>query len=111
MNESTPSSTEPGPSAAPRTARPRPQISLGFMMLMMVIFAVMSAALLYGSRVPAVQEEIDILFDGNAGSSGNSGGRVPHIIFIMFTFTSPLLLAGTLATGLGVLRWFHRRGA
>ncbi len=88
-----------------------PQISLGFMMLVMVVFAVMSAGLLYAARVPAVQEELSILMTGKSSAVGASKGRIPHIVFIMFTFTSPLLLAGVLSTAVGVMRWLDRRGA
>ena len=78
------------------------------MMLMMVIFAVMSAGLFYASRVPAVQQELEVLVGGQAGDSQDVG-RLAHIVFIMFTFTSPLLLAGVLSTGLAILRWYERR--
>lgn len=91
-----------------RPNRRPPQISLGFMMMAMVIFSIMSAGLLYASRVPAVQEEWSLLFTGKA-STGGDEGRMPHIVFIMFTFTSPLLLAGALSTGMAVMRWWGRR--
>jgi hypothetical protein len=32
-----------------------------------------------------------------------------QITFVMFTFTSPLLLAGVIATVMSILRWFERR--
>ncbi len=86
-----------------------PQMSLGFMMLMMVIFSVMSAGLFYASRVPAVQDEINVLVHGNSGGDREDVGRLAHITFIMFTFTSPLILAGFLSTGIALLRWFVRR--
>ena len=79
------------------------------MMLMMVIFSVMSAGLFYASRVPAVQEEFEVLLHGRTGAGSDDVGRLAHITFIMFTFTSPLILAGVLSTGLAVLRWLERR--
>lgn len=81
------------------------------MMLMMVIFSVMSAGLFYASRVPAVQDELNVILHGKSGGSGDDVGRLAHITFILFTFTSPLLLAGTLSTALAVLRWLDRRRA
>ena len=94
---------------APNTARRRPpQISIGFMMLMMVVFAVISAGLFYASRVPAVQDDISALFKGTSASAEDVG-RAAHVSFIMFTFTSPLILAGVLSTGMAVLRWYQRR--
>ncbi|TWU58828.1 hypothetical protein Poly51_16080 [Rubripirellula tenax] len=92
-----------------RLSRRPPQISIGFMMLMMVVFALMSAGLLYAARVPAVQEELSMLVSGKAASLGADGGRAPHILFIMFTFTSPLLLALVLSSCMGMLRWFNGR--
>lgn len=93
----------------PSTGRRPLQISLGFMMLMMVIFSVMSAGLFYASRVPVVQEELSVLVSGKTGAGGDEVGRLAHITFIMFTFTSPLLLAGVLSTGLAIVRWLERR--
>lgn len=91
-----------------KTRRP-PQISIGFMMMLMVIFSVMSAGLFYASRVPAVQEELSVLLDGKSDGGGEDVGRLAHITFIMFTFTSPLLLASLLSTILAVMRWYERR--
>ncbi|QDT07853.1 hypothetical protein K227x_62820 [Rubripirellula lacrimiformis] len=87
--------------AAPPKRRP-PQISIGFMLLMTIVFAVMAAGLLYAARVPAIQNEF-------TRRSGGDVGRLPHIIFVMFTFTSPLLLAGTLSTCMAVKRWWTNR--
>lgn len=77
-------------------------------MLMMIVFAVISAGLFYASRVPAVQDDISALFKGTS-STANDVGRATQISFIMFTFTSPLILAGVLSTGMSVLRWYNRR--
>ena len=79
------------------------------MMLMMIVFSIMSAGLFYASRVPIVQEEISVLVQGKGGGSGGEAGRLAHIIFIMFTFSSPLILAGVLSTAVGLLRWYERR--
>jgi hypothetical protein len=92
----------------PPPERRRPfQISLGLMMLMMVIFAVTSAGFFYASRVSAVQDEINVLVGGKLGGSKETG-RLAQIVFIMFTFTSPLLLAGVLSTGVAIVRWLQR---
>jgi hypothetical protein len=93
----------------PTKHRRPPQISLSFMMLMMVIFSMMSAGLYYASRVPAVQEEINVMVHGRSGGDSEDVGRLAHITFIMFTFTSPLILAGVLSTAMAVLRWLERR--
>jgi hypothetical protein len=85
-----------------------PQMSLSFMLMMMVIFSVMSAGLYYASRVPAVQDEISVLAHGKSSGAREDAGRLAHITFIMFTFTSPLILAGVLSTGMALLRWANR---
>ena len=85
------------------------QISISMMMLLMVVFAVMSAGLFYASRVPAVRNEIAALISGEAQTSGEDVGRAAHIAFIMFTFSSPLILACVLSTGLSIVRWFEKR--
>jgi hypothetical protein len=85
------------------------QISIGIMMLVMVVFAVMSAGFFYASRVPAIRDEVAALVYGKSSTGGEDIGRSAHIAFIMFTFTSPLLLAGLLSTGMSVLRWFEQR--
>jgi hypothetical protein len=84
-------------------------MSLGFMMLTMGIFSLMSAGLFYASRVPAVQEEVKVLVHGETGGASEDVGRTAHITFIMFTFTSPLILASVLSTGMAVRRWYERR--
>ncbi|TWU34475.1 hypothetical protein [Novipirellula artificiosorum] len=96
----------------PPLRRRPPQISLGFMMLMMLIFALISAGILYASRVPAVRDELSLLIKGTpSGAIGSSeDGRFAHIVFILFTFTSPLILAGVLSSGMAALRWFQQRG-
>lgn len=79
------------------------------MMLMMIVFSIMSAGLFYASRVPIVQDEISVLVQGKAAAPSGDKGRLAHIVFVMFTFSSPLLLAGVLSTVVTVLRWLERR--
>ena len=79
------------------------------MMLMMIVVSIMSAGMFYASRVPAIQEELSVLLQGKSGSAGQDGGRFAHMVFIMFTFTSPLILAGVLATIVTLLNWIQRR--
>ncbi len=85
-----------------------PQISLAVMMLLTVVLAVMSAGLFYASRVGAVQDEISVLSGNSVGQTGEDTGRLAHVIFIMFTFTSPLILAGVLSMAVGVFRRLQR---
>jgi len=75
------------------------------MILLMSIFAVMSAGMFYASRVGAIQDEISV-FGG--GSSASEPNRTAHLIFLMFTYTSPLLLAMILGTIVSVMRFLNR---
>ncbi|KAA1261579.1 hypothetical protein LF1_41290 [Rubripirellula obstinata] len=102
-----------GRSAADPIAKPSrrpPQISLGFMLLSTVVLAVMSAGIFYASRVGAVQDELSVLSGGSVESGGVDASRFSHIVFIMFTFTSPLILAAILSTVVGVMKWLDRSG-
>jgi len=89
-------------STSPKT---RPQISIALMILLMSIFAVMSAGMFYASRVGAIQDEISI-FGGNSASS--EPNRSAHLTFLMFTYTSPLLLALVLGTIVSIMRFRNR---
>lgn len=87
----------------------RVQISLGFMMLLMVVFSFISAALLYASKVPVVQQEWSTLIGREPAPDQNLvEGQSWHLIFILFTFTSPLMLAGVLSTLLSLMRWSRK---
>lgn len=94
------------PSSSPR--RPRIQVSLTMMMLLMVIFSVIAAGLLYASRVPAVQQELSVLTDGRLEAQGDPN-RSAHLVFILFTLMAPVLTAGVLATGVNLLKMFRSR--
>lgn len=99
-------------SAAPRSAAQRPplQFSLGFLLLLTLVMAMMGGGLMYASLVPAVQEELSLLTGAEVPELSARAGRSAHIGFIMFTFTSPLILAGVLSTALAVFRWLVRSG-
>lgn len=87
---------------------PRVQVSLTLMLLSMVVFAVISAGLFYASQVPVLRQEVSMLFTGKSESSDEDVGRVAHRAFIMFTFTSPLLLACMISLAVGFLKRFDR---
>ena len=87
---------------------PRFQISLSLMLMLMVVFAFISAALFYASQVPVIREELAILFYGESGKTGEDAGRLAHRAFILFTFTSPLLLACSLSLILSAMKLLQR---
>lgn len=86
-------------SAGTRSARSggRFQISLTLMLLLMVVFAFISAGLFYAMRVPAIRQEVSLLFGIESNDGAEDVGRFAQLAFIMFTFTSPLLLAAVLS--------------
>jgi hypothetical protein len=78
------------PDRSPNLLTPtRPQISITLMLLFLSIFAVMAAGLFYASRVGSVRNELAVL----AGTAPEPASRVAHLAFLLFTYTSPLLLA------------------
>lgn len=85
----------------------RPQMSLAFMLLMNVIFCVLLGTFYYASRVPVIADEVSMMFGGR-GSSGDSG-RGMHMVFLMFTYTAPLILAGVLSTIMTIWRKLEGR--
>jgi len=81
------------------------------MLMLMLIFAFISAGLFYASRVPAIQTEFAMLITGKVpDATDGDPGRVAQITLVMFTYTSPLLLAGVISISVAVLRWYERRG-
>lgn len=72
------------------------------MLVVMLIFTLMSVALFYASRVEAIQSEISMLF-GIQPPSNAKASRQSHLIFLLFTYASPLLMAAVLSTAYGVM--------
>lgn len=85
----------------------RPQISLALMLLLMVIFVVMSAGMFYASRVGAVQDELALL-SGSSRGGASEANRTAHLVFLLFTYTSPLLLAMCLSGAVALVRYRQR---
>ncbi len=84
-----------------KTARPM-QLSLGVMLLMMLIFAFFSAGFFYAAKIPEVQQELAVLTGRPVDVDRSRRG--PQIAFILFTFTSPLLLAMIVSVAGQVMR-------
>jgi hypothetical protein len=77
------------PDRSPNLLTPtRPQISITLMLLFLSIFAVMAAGLFYASRVGSVRNELAVL--AGTATDPEPASRVAHLLF---TYTSPLLLA------------------
>lgn len=78
------------------------------MLLMNLIFCIIAGTVYWASRVPAVADEVGMLLGGRGGDADSSSRKI-HIIFVMFTYTAPLLLAGLLSTMLSIWQLVQRR--
>jgi hypothetical protein len=67
------------------------QIGISTMLVLVIVAAVISAGLVYAARIPEIQEELSVLFGIEV--TADRTRRAPQILFILFTVTSPLLLA------------------
>lgn len=85
---------------APSQNSSRPQVSIAVSLLLVLISAVFLAGLFYASRVPSVQTDIAI-WVGTQPPEDESGS-LSQVLFIMFTFTSPLVIAMTLSLVMSV---------
>ncbi len=74
----------------------------------MMIASMLAAMFFYGSRIEEVQEELRLYFGYSTPSRSNNNGRLTHLVFLLFTYSSPLLLAGLIATARGLMQ---RRGS
>ena len=84
-------------------------MSLAMMLLLMAVFGVVSAGLLYASKVPAIQSEWSALTGQSFEAMDQRSGRTRQVLFIVFTFTSPILLASLLSLVDSLLRRRARR--
>ena len=82
------------------SSRPKPQIGIAAMLLLVLVSAVFSGGLVYATRTPEIQEELAVLFGTEVTADRTRRG--PQILFILFTLTSPLLLAGLLSTAMAI---------
>lgn len=81
-----------------RRASSRSQISLGMMLLLTMIACMLAAMFLYGTRIEEVQTELRLYFGYTSPHKTTEASRTMHLVFLLFTYSSPLLLAGMIAT-------------
>jgi hypothetical protein len=88
--------------------RRRPQISLGMLLMLNVVFCGIGGAIYWASQVPAIRNEVSLLLGGR-GSAAGEESRAMHMAFLIFTYSAPLLLAGTVSAIMGVWQWIEQR--
>ncbi|WP_146580719.1 hypothetical protein [Neorhodopirellula pilleata] len=81
-----------------KSSRPTWQIGIAAMLLLVLVSAVFSGGLVYAARIPEIQEELSVLFGTEVTADRTRRG--PQILFILFTLSSPLLIAGLLSTAM-----------
>lgn len=86
--------------------RPRFQISIRTMLLLTVVFSVMSAGLFRASQIPAVNAEFASMFQRSGTAKGSD--RFLQLVFIMFTYSMPLMMAALLASMATIWKWWNR---
>jgi len=75
------------------------------MLTLMVIFSMASIALFYASRIGEIQRDLRMLF-GDAIVVSAKPSRQSHLIFLLFIYSAPLVLAAVLSTASA---WMRRR--
>ena len=83
------------PSASPfgETRAGRPTISLWMLTFSLVVFAGISALIMFAARVPLVANNINDLFGLPHTAVPDKPDRTTHLIFLLFCYSSPLLFA------------------
>lgn len=88
----------------------RATFSLRFMLLFTAVFCGISAALFYLARIPIVIEEWHTLFGKPPPPSGDPS-RGTWLVFLVFTYIAPLLLASVLYGLTHLWSWYEKRSA
>ncbi len=74
----------------------------------MAVFSIMSACLLWASRLPLVSDELRV-WTGTIPSTNRDGtDRGMQLMFLLFCYSTPLLLTGTLFLILKAVRAIER---
>ncbi|MCY2976336.1 MAG: hypothetical protein NTW52_16900 [Planctomycetota bacterium] len=85
------------------------QFSMGSLLVIMLLVSVMSASLLWASRLPMVTDEIHILLGTTPATNNDGTDRGAQLVFLLFCYAAPLLMAGLLHSWLMIFRLFQTR--
>ena len=77
------------------------------MLVLVIVAALISAGLVYAARIPEIQEELSVLLGTKV--TADHSRRGPQIMFILFTVSSPLLIAMALSLVTSVWSFFQNR--
>jgi small-conductance mechanosensitive channel len=84
------------------------QFSLASLLIAMAVFSVMSACLLWACRLPLVTDELHAWMGTVASTNKDGTDRGMQLMFLLFCYSTPLLLAGTLNLLFVTVRFVQR---
>jgi hypothetical protein len=82
---------------------------MGSLLVIMLLVSLMSASLLWASRLPMVTDEIHILLGTTPASNNDGTDRGAQLIFLLFCYSAPLLMVSLLHSWLLFVRLFRTR--
>jgi len=90
--------------------RPRGfQFSMGSLLIIMAIVSVMSACLLWASRLPLVTNEIHLWLGTTPAANDDGTDRGAQLVFLLFCYSAPLLMAALIHSSLLLIRLVQPR--
>jgi hypothetical protein len=97
--------TQSSPFGEEQTFRPR--MSLGFLLLLLVVNAVLSLLLLFASQVPALSNVINDFWGLPRADVGKTD-RTTHLIFLISCYSAPLAMTIIVSLAYKLLRGFQK---
>ncbi len=82
---------------------------MGSLLVIMLLVSVMSASLLWASRLPMVTDEIHILLGTTPAINNDGTDRGAQLVFLLFCYSAPLLMAALLHSSLLLFRLVETR--
>jgi len=97
--------TQSNPFGEEQTYRPR--MSLGLLLLLLVVNAVLSLLLLFASQVPALSNVINDFWGMPRAEVGKTD-RTTHLIFLISCYSAPLAMTVIVSLAYKLLRGFQK---
>ncbi|MDZ4852599.1 MAG: hypothetical protein SGI77_25195 [Pirellulaceae bacterium] len=105
MKQPSPQDNSPFLTTKPRTF----QFSLGTLLIAMAVFSTMSATLLWASRLPLITNELNAWMGTVPSTNRDGSDRGTQLMFLIFCYSSPLLMAACLNLILVAARAIQRQ--
>ena len=75
------------------TVPARPTVSLWMLLLSLMGFAAFSLLIMFAARVPAISNTVNDFFGVAQTAKPDKPDRSTHLLFLLFCYSSPLMLA------------------